>query len=49
MKKLILFVSVCAIIFCSLGGTEMGSVSCTGKNCSRGTGWVECDGIKTRC
>lgn len=33
----------------SLGGVEMGSVSCSGKSCTRGAGWVECDGVKTKC
>jgi hypothetical protein len=26
-----------------------GSVSCTGQVCSRGSGWVKCDGNKTEC
>jgi len=31
-------------------GTVTGSVSCTGtQSCSRGTGWVKCDGHKTEC
>jgi hypothetical protein len=25
------------------------SVSCTGQVCSRGSGWVKCDGNKTEC
>ena len=34
---------------CYSGGMEVGSVSCTGKTCSRGTGWVKCDGNTTYC
>lgn len=32
------------------GGQKVGSVSCTGtSSCSRGSGWVKCDGKKTEC
>ena len=35
---------------CTVTSTCMnGSVSCTGTSCSRGTGWVECNGRKTNC
>ena len=34
---------------CFSFGQQTGSVSCTGKNCKRGTGWVECDGHRTNC
>lgn len=30
-------------------GGEEGSVSCTGKVCERGSGYVICDGQKTKC
>ncbi|PIF06704.1 MAG: hypothetical protein CSA36_00480 [Draconibacterium sp.] len=34
----------------NIAGTVTGSVSCTGtESCSRGTGWVKCDGHKTEC
>jgi hypothetical protein len=34
---------------CFAGGIETGSVSCSGRTCSRGTGWVKCDGNTTYC
>lgn len=30
-------------------GQIVGSVSCTGRVCSRGSEWVKCDGVKTEC
>ncbi len=33
----------------SIFGSNEGSVSCTGSQCERGYGWVECDGHRTNC
>ena len=34
---------------CYTAGIEVGSVSCTGTSCSRGQGWVKCNGNTTYC
>ena len=33
----------------NFAGTVMGSVSCTGTECTRGGGWVKCNGKTTKC
>ncbi len=35
--------------FCFASGQIVGEVSCTGKICSRGLGWVKCDHMQTNC
>ncbi len=41
--------SVTSNCFSILSGQVLGSVSCSGKNCERGTGYVKCDGKRTEC